>query len=115
MISSDTEDTDLALLIISKATTKELNTEHAVSSAHLAILQSQADYEPYTSAQFLSEVAPIIEFTTFEPNSPFYSAWSEAYYLGISAVVSGEKTPAEAVQIVIDTLENELGENVIIE
>ena len=114
MVSSDTEDVDLALLVISKATTKELNTEYAVESGHLAILESQADYAPYTDAVFLSQVGPILEFTTFAPNSPFYSAWSEAYYLGILAVESGDLTPAEAVDVVIDQLENELGDNVII-
>ena len=114
MVSSDTEHLDLALLVISKATTKELNTEHAVTSGHLGILTSQADYEPYTNAVFLSEVAPILEFTTFQPNSPFFSAWTEAYYLGIAGVLSGDLTPEEAVDVVVDQLENELGENAII-
>jgi inositol-phosphate transport system substrate-binding protein len=114
MVSSDTEDTDLALLVISKATTKELNTEYALASGHLAILTSQADYEPYTSSEFLAEVGALLEYTTFVPNSPFFSAWSEGYFLGISAVESGTSTPAEAVQIVVDQLQNELGENVII-
>jgi inositol-phosphate transport system substrate-binding protein len=114
MVSSDTEHVDLALLVISKATTKELNTEYAVASGHLGILKSQADYAPYTDAVFLSQVGSILEFTTFLPNSPFFSAWSEAYYLGISAVESGDLTPAEAVDVVVDQLENELGDNVII-
>jgi len=114
MVSSGAENPDLALMVISKATTTELNTEYAVASGHLGILESQATFEPYTSAVFLSQVGPILEFTTFLPNSPFYSAWSEGYFLGLSAVESGAATPAEAVQIVIDQLENELGENVII-
>ena len=114
MVSSETENVDLALMVISKATTKELNTEYALASGKLGILKSQADYEPYTSARFQSEMAPILEFTTFQPNSPFFSAWSDAYYLGIAAVVSGEATPEEAVDIVVDQLENELGDNVII-
>jgi inositol-phosphate transport system substrate-binding protein len=114
MVSSDTEDVDLALLVISKATTKELNTDYAVASGHLGILDSQADYEPYTSAVFLSEVGSILEYTTFLPNSPFFSAWSEGYYLGLSAVVSGDLTPAEAVDVVVEQLQNELGDNVII-
>ena len=115
MVSSDTEHVDLALLVISKATTTELNTEHAVTSGHLGILQSQATFEPYTSAVFLSEVAPILEFTTFQPNSPFFAAWTSAYYLGINAVVSGERDPAGAVDLVVAQLEAELGSDVIIE
>ena len=114
MVSSDSENADLALLVISKATTKELNTEYAVASGHLGILGSQASYEPYTNAAFLSAVAPILEYTTFLPNSPFFSAWSEGYFLGLSAVESGDLSPAEAVQVVVDQLENELGDNVII-
>ncbi|MCZ6455960.1 MAG: extracellular solute-binding protein, partial [Actinobacteria bacterium] len=114
MVSSDTENVDLALLVISKATTKELNTPYAVTSGHLAILQSQSGYEPYESAVFLSAITPILEYTTFLPNSPFYASWSEGYFLGLSAVESGQATPAEAVQIVVDQLQNELGENVII-
>jgi inositol-phosphate transport system substrate-binding protein len=85
-----------------------------VTSGHLGILTSQADYEPYTSAVFLSEVAPILEFTTFQPNSPFFSAWTEAYYLGIAGVLSGDLTPEEAVDVVVDQLENELSDDVII-
>ena len=112
MVSKDA-DAELALMVISKATTKELNTEYAVTSGHLGILTTQADYPPYTDSVFLSEVGSILEYTTFLPNSPFYSAWSEAYFLGIQAAESGT-SPEDAVAIVVDQLENELGDNVII-
>ncbi len=114
MVSSAAEHVDLALLVISKATTKELNTPYAVTSGHLGILTSQLDYEPYTNAVFLSQVGSILEFTTFLPNSPFFSRWSDGYYLGIQAVESGDATAEEAIQIVIDQLKNELGDDVII-
>jgi inositol-phosphate transport system substrate-binding protein len=110
---SETADAELALMVISKATTKELNTEYAVTSGHLGILTTQEDYPPYTDSVFLSEVGSILEFTTFLPNSPFYSAWSEAYYLGILAAESGT-SPEDAVAIVVDQLTNELGDDVII-
>jgi len=114
MVSSATENPDLALLVISKAMTTELATEYALASGKLAALKSQLDYEPFTSARFQSEVAPILEFTTFLPNSPFFSAWSEAYFLGIQAVESGDLDPAGAVEVVVAQLQNELGDNVII-
>ena len=114
MISSQSEHPDLALLVIAKATTKELNTPYAVESGHLGILKSQAEYPPYTSAKFLSKVLYLLEFTTFLPNSPYWSAWSEAFYLGIQAVESGDLRPEEALEVVIDRLENELGQNVVI-
>jgi inositol-phosphate transport system substrate-binding protein len=112
MISSQSESPDLALLLLSKATIKELNTDYAIASGHLGILKSQADYAPYTSAKFLSATMPLLEYTTFLPNSPYWSAYSEAYYLGIQAVESGDLTAEEALQVVVDQLTNELGDNV---
>jgi inositol-phosphate transport system substrate-binding protein len=114
MISSQCEHPDLALLLISKATVKELNTTYAVDSGHLGVLKSQADYSPYKSAKFLSLTLPLLEYTTFLPNSPYWSMWSEAYYLGIQAVESGDLTADEAVALVVDQLQNNLGDNVII-
>ncbi len=112
MVSSQSESPDLALLLISKATTKELNTPYAIDSGHLGVLESQSEYAPYISADFLSATLPLLEYTTFLPNSPFWSAWSEAYYLGIQAVESGDLTAEEAVDVVVDQLMNELGDNV---
>ncbi|MCJ7625826.1 MAG: extracellular solute-binding protein [Anaerolineaceae bacterium] len=112
MLSSQSEYPDLALLLISKATNKELNTDYAVASGHLGILKSQADYAPYTNAKFLSATLPLLEYTTFLPNSPYWSSYSEAYFLGIQAVESGDLTPEEAVDVVMDQLTNELGDNV---
>lgn len=112
MVSTQAEHPDLALLLISKATVKELNTDYAVASGHLGVLKSQADYAPYTSAEFLSATLPLLEYTTFLPNSPFWSAYSEAYYQGIQAVESGDLTPEESVEFVVDRLTNELGDKV---
>ncbi len=112
MVSSQSENPDLALLLISKATVKELNTDYAVASGHLGVLESQADYPPYMAAKFLSATLPLLEYTTFLPNSPYWSAYSEAYYQGIQAVESGDLTPEEAVEFVVDRIQNELGDNV---
>jgi len=112
MVSSQSEHPDLAMMLIAKATVKELNTEYAVASGHLGILKSQADYAPYQSDEFLSAVLPLLDFTTFLPNSPYWSAWSEAYFLGIQAVEAGDLNAAEALEVVVDQLQNELGDNV---
>ncbi len=114
MISSRCKYPELALLVIAKATTKELNTPYAVESGHLGILKSQAEYPPYTSTKFLNKVLPLLDFTTFLPNSPYWSTWSEAFFLGIRAVESGDLKPENALEVVVDRLENELGEHVVI-
>ncbi len=114
MVSSQSEHPDLALLLISKATTRELNTDYAVASGHLGILKSQSEYAPYTNAKFLSATLPLLDYTTFLPNSPYWSSYSEAYYTGIQAVESGDLTADEAVEFVVEQMQNELGDNVII-
>lgn len=114
MVSSDADHADLAMLLISKATTLELNTEYALTSGHIGILNSQLTYEPYTSSEFINEVTALLDVTTFLPNSPFFSAWSEAYYLGIQAVESGDRDAAGALEVVIDQLNNELGDDVLV-
>ena len=106
---------DLALQLIAAATTAEINSPYAVASGHLGVVNAQADYEAYTSDRWLSAVLPLLEFTTFLPNSPYWSAWSEAYYLGLQAVESGDLTAEDALDLVVDQLQNELGDNVIIQ
>jgi inositol-phosphate transport system substrate-binding protein len=114
MISSQCKNPELAILVIAKASTKELNSPYAVESGHLGILKSQQGYDPYTRNKFLNEVTYLLDFTTFLPNSPHWSSWSEAFFLGIQAVESGDLSPDEALEVVADRLENELGENVVI-
>lgn len=111
MVSRDA-DAELALTLIAKATTKELNTTYAVASGHLGILNSQATYGPYTDARLLSEVLPLLEFTTFLPNSEFFSPWATAYFLGFTAAESGELSPADAVDVAVAQVVNELGDDV---
>ena len=113
MVSSSSEHPDLALLLISKATVKELNTDYAIASGHLGVLKSQADYAPYVSSEFLTQVLPLLDVTTFLPNSPHWSALSSGYYEGILAAESG-LSAQDALDIAVDYLENELGDNVVI-
>ncbi len=113
MISSSSEHPDLAMLLISKASVKELNTDYAVASGHLGVLKSQADYGPYMSSKFLTQVLPLLDVTTFLPNSPHWSAWSNGYYEGILAAESG-LSAQDALDIAVDYLQNELGDNVVI-
>jgi inositol-phosphate transport system substrate-binding protein len=114
MISSQSEHPDLALLLVSKATVKELNTTYAIESGHLGILKSQSDYTPYTTAPFLTQTLYMLDYTTFLPNSPYWSGYSEAWFNGIKAVESGDLSPEEAIDFVVEQMETSLGDGVII-
>ena len=70
MISSHSEHPDLAMLVIAKATTRELNTTYAVESGHLAILRSQAGYPPYTDNRFLEQSDPPVGRDHFFAEQP---------------------------------------------
>ncbi len=114
MVSSASEHPDLALRLIANATTKELNTPYAILSGHLGVVNAQSTYAPYTEAKFLTATLPLLENTTFLPNSPYWAQWSEAYYLGIQGVENGDLTASGAVDLVVGQLELQLGDNVII-
>jgi len=114
VISSQSAHPDLALALIAKATTDEANTRHAINSTHLGILKSQADYEPFAQDIFLSNVLYMLDFTTFLPNSPNWGPYSTITFEALAAVQSGDLNAQEAVDLVVEGLQNELGDEIII-
>jgi inositol-phosphate transport system substrate-binding protein len=114
LVSNQSTDPDLAVALIAKATTDEANTRHAINSTHLGILKSQADYEPYTQDPFLSDVLYMLDYTTFLPNNPNWGPYSTITYEALAAVQSGDLTAQEAVDLVVEGLQNELGDEIII-
>ncbi len=115
MISSQTEHPDVALALIAAVTTPEANNRHAIDSFHLGILQSQLESEDYLNNPQISGAHYMLDHTTALPNNPSWGSWSEAYYTGIQAVENQDLSPEEAVQTVIQQLQNELGDNVVIQ
>lgn len=114
LISSQSENPDLALALIAKATTDEANTRHAINSAHLAILTTQSSYEPYTSDVFLASVTYMLDYTSYLPNNPNWGTVKQVTFDALSAVQVGEFTAQEAVDFVVESLQNELGDEIII-
>jgi len=113
-VSSGSKNPDLAFRLITLVTTKEANTKHAVESAHLGILKSQADYEPYKADRFLGEALYMLNYTTFLPNNPNWGTYSEAWFQAMQAVETGDLSAEDAVEFVVEQLQNELGDEVII-
>jgi inositol-phosphate transport system substrate-binding protein len=114
LISSQSEHPDLALAVIAKATTDEANTRHAINSTHLGILTTQASYVPYASDVFLSDVLYMLDFTNFLPNNPNWGAQQQATFDALAGVQDGTFTAQEAVDFVVETLHNQLGDEIII-
>ncbi|MEL6269063.1 MAG: extracellular solute-binding protein [Chloroflexota bacterium] len=114
MISSQSENPDVAMALLAAITTPEANNRHAIDSFHPGILTTQIDSEPYASNKILSGAHYMLDFTTAAPNTPAWNAWSNAYWTGITAAHTGESTPEEAVELAVAQLTNELGDEVTI-
>jgi inositol-phosphate transport system substrate-binding protein len=114
MISSSSENPEVAMALIAAVTTPEANNRHAIDSFHLGILNAQIESEEYINNPAISQAHYMLDYTTAIPNHPGWTAWSNAYWLGIQAAHKGEATPAEAVELAVAQLEAELGDQVVI-
>jgi inositol-phosphate transport system substrate-binding protein len=114
LISSQTEHPDLALALIAKATTDEANTRHALNSSHLGILTTQESYEPYAANEFLASVSYMVAYAGYLPNNPNWGTFKQVTYDALLGVQSGDFTSQEAVDFVVESLLNELGDEIII-
>jgi inositol-phosphate transport system substrate-binding protein len=112
LISSQSEHPDVAMALIAAVTTPEANNRHAIDSFHLGILQSQIDAEPYSSDPVLSQAHYMLDYTTGAPNHPDWSAWTNAYWVGIQAAETGSATPQEALELATEQLRNEMGDKI---
>ena len=112
IISSSSENPDVALALIAAVTTPDANNRHAIDSFHLGILNSQVESEAYLTNPTLSQAHYMLDYTRGAPNHPDWAAWSNAYWLGIQAAETGASTPAEALEIARAQLENEVGDNI---
>ncbi|HXF68189.1 MAG TPA: extracellular solute-binding protein [Thermoflexus sp.] len=112
--ASGKKNQELAFRLIAMATTPDLNTKHAVESAHLAILTTQINHPEYVKAKFLQQTAYMVEYATYAPNHADFSAYDEVVWTALSAVMGGEMKPDQAVDMVVKELQARLGDKVII-
>jgi len=64
--------------------------------------------------RFLSDVTYMLQYTTYLPNHEQFGTYDEAVFRGLTAVEAGQMVPQEAVDIVVEELERQLGDEVII-
>ncbi len=114
LVSSQCKHPDLAVALIAKVTNYGPNTRHAIASTHLGILKGQTDYLFYKGSRLLSEALYMLDYTTFLPNSPNWGTYSSITYEALAAVVSGDFTPEEAMDFVVEGLNRELGDKITI-
>ncbi len=114
MVSANSKNQELAFRVIANATTPELNAKHAVTSAHLAILKSEANDATYKTDKFLLATGYMLDYTTFIPNHPKFGQYDEVLYRLLSAVESGQMQPAQATETAVNELQSQLKDQLIV-
>lgn len=97
MINADTEHPDIVFQILALASAPELNTLHAVESAHIAIRESQIELEAYQVDEHLAAATDLMPYSRSVPNHPDWPRYQQTVYESIAAVQQQHLTPEEAV------------------
>ena len=114
-IVGDTPNKDLAAMLVALASQHVPNTAHAVTTNHTPINYGQTAMPEFQEKGWaLIAGTPMLEYAEFMPNHARIGQYNAITYTGIQAVETGEMSPAEAVEMVIEELEVELGDDVII-
>ncbi len=106
---------DVAFLLITLVTDPHLNANHAVQSSHLAILYSEISDSRYRKEPFLADVAYMLDYTTFIPNHPKWGDYSRIVFNVLRGVESGDLTPDQAFNELLNGIKGLGSDAVIIE
>ena len=114
-VVGDTPNKDLAALLVTMASQHVPNTAHAVSTNHTPINYGQTAMPEFQKNGWaLIAGTPMLDFAEFMPNHSKIGQYNAITYTGVQAVETGEMSPEEAVEMVLEELEVELGDDVII-
>jgi inositol-phosphate transport system substrate-binding protein len=114
VVNPKSPNAQLAAMLVAYATLPYYNTQHAVSSAHTAILNGQASMPDYRDAWYLRAAMPLIARSTFIPNHPDFGRYNGILYKALQGVETLRLTPDEAIQFLEDEMTNELGDKLMI-
>lgn len=112
--ASGASNQDPSCALLAKTTTPEINTLHAVDSAHLGILKSQATYPPYTQDRFLTDTLYMLDYNFYQPNDPMYGPYFDALWNSMVKAENGEKSPEQAADEAISLIKNQAGQDKVI-
>ncbi|MEL6572390.1 MAG: extracellular solute-binding protein [Pseudomonadota bacterium] len=114
-VVGETENKDLAALLVAMASQHVPNTNHAVGTNHTPINYGQVAMPEFQEKGWaLIAGTPMLDYAEFMPNHAKIGQYNAITYTGVQAVETGEMSPEEAVEMVIEELEIELGDDVII-
>lgn len=114
-VVGDTPNKDLAAILVAMASQHVPNTAHAVTTNHTPINYGQVAMPDFVEKGWaLIAGTPMLEYAEFMPNHASIGQYNAITYTGVQAVETGEMSPEDAADMVIEELEIELGDDVII-
>ncbi len=113
-VTSKSKHPEVAFLLILLATSPPLDARHAVDSGHLPVRMTTVEEPYYKKSKFHTAVAYMLQHTSFEPLSPKYDVYKNAWIEAIASVEKGAATPQDALNKLVNTLQSELGDQIII-
>lgn len=114
-VVGDTPNKDLAAMLVALASQHVPNTAHAVGTNHTPINYGQAAMPEFQEKGWaLIAGTPMLEYAQFMPNHTKIGQYNAITYQGVQAVETGEMSPADAAEFVVEELETELGDDVIV-
>lgn len=114
-IVGDTPNQDLAAMLVAMASQHVPNTAHAVGTNHTPINYGQTSMPEFQEKGWaLIAGTPMLKYAEFMPNHSKIGQFNAITYTGVQAVETGEMSPEDAAEMVIEELEIELGDDVII-
>jgi inositol-phosphate transport system substrate-binding protein len=114
VVNPQSPNAELAAMLVAFATLPYYNTQHAVSTAHTAILHGQASMPAYVDAWYLEAATPLLARSTFIPNHPEFGRYNGVIFKALQGVETGRLTPDEAVEFLVDEATNELGDELMV-
>ncbi|RLE65135.1 MAG: sugar ABC transporter substrate-binding protein, partial [Thermoprotei archaeon] len=114
-ITKSCENKKIAFLLITLVTDPTINSLHAISSTHLAILSSQITNTKYKENKFLVELTYMLNYTTFIPLHPRYELYNEIICSVLKDVENGKYNAEEAFEVFLREVQEMLDDEVIIE
>ena len=114
-IVGDTENKEIASMLVGMASLPVPNTAHAVTTNHTPITFGQTSMPEFQENGWaLVAGTPLLSRAEFMPNHAKIGQYNAITYTGVQAVETGEMSPEDAAEMVIEELEIELGDDVII-
>ncbi|MFQ5793517.1 MAG: ABC transporter substrate-binding protein [Candidatus Bipolaricaulia bacterium] len=115
VITSASQNKELAFLLTSIQYATDLQAESVLASGHLAVLNSELGYAPYANKRYQTEVSGLLNVTRFSPNHPKAPFYWQTLFEAIQAVETGAMRPQAALNFFVRRIQQELGDEVIVE